>query len=147
MEVQRNDISKVCKKLKQIRGETSNVIDIPYIDTLCGKYSKQNILEGFRANTEVLCNENQENSKLYNQVFYSMCVKDLLRYPLARRVSLPHVGLPYYLIPWKIHQYCGPNGPTASIFYGIWITKSGTMVFILNLDKVSLKKLFPTMNI
>ena len=32
------------------------------------------------------------------------------------------------------------------IFYGIWIKQSGAMVFILNLDKVSLKKLFPTMN-
>ena len=47
----------------------------------------------------------------------------------------------------KSQQYCGPNGPTASIFDGIWITQSGAMIFILNLDKVSLKKLFPTMNI
>ena len=37
--------------------------------------------------------------------------------------------------------------PTASIFYRIWIEQSGVMVFILNLDKISLKKLFPTMNI
>ena len=36
---------------------------------------------------------------------------------------------------------------TASIFDGILIKQSGPMVFILNLDKVSLKKLFPTMNI
>ena len=47
----------------------------------------------------------------------------------------------------KIQQYCGPNGPTASIFYGIWIKQSSAMVFIFNLDKVLLKKLFPTMNI
>ena len=47
----------------------------------------------------------------------------------------------------KIQQYCGPNGPTASIFYGIWIKQSRAMVFIFNLDKISLKKLFPTMNI
>ena len=46
----------------------------------------------------------------------------------------------------KSKLYCGPNGPTASIFYGIWIKQSGAMVFILNLDKVLLKKLFPTMN-
>ena len=38
-------------------------------------------------------------------------------------------------------------GPTDSIFYGIWIKQIGAMVFIFNLDKVSLKKLFPTMNI
>ena len=31
--------------------------------------------------------------------------------------------------------------------YEIWITQSGAMVFILNLDKFSLKKLFPTMYI
>ena len=47
----------------------------------------------------------------------------------------------------KSQQYCGPNGPTASIFYGIWIKQSDAMVFIFNLDKVSPKKLFPTMNI
>ena len=29
----------------------------------------------------------------------------------------------------------------------LWITQSGAMVFILNLDKVSLKQLFPMMNI
>ena len=45
----------------------------------------------------------------------------------------------------KLH--CGPNGPTASIFYGIMIKQSVAMVFIFNLDKVWLKKLFPTMNI
>ena len=47
----------------------------------------------------------------------------------------------------NIQQYCGPNGPTASIFYGIWIKQSSAMVFIFNLYKVLLKKLFPTMNI
>ena len=39
------------------------------------------------------------------------------------------------------------DGLTASIFYGIWIKQSGAMVCIVNLDKVLLKKLFPTMNI
>ena len=34
-----------------------------------------------------------------------------------------------------------------SIFYGIWIKQSLAMVFIFNLDKLSLKTLFPTMNI
>ena len=47
----------------------------------------------------------------------------------------------------KIQKYCGPNGPTASIFYGIWIRQSSAMAFIWDLDKISLKKLFPTMNI
>ena len=34
-----------------------------------------------------------------------------------------------------------------AFFMGFEFKKSGAMVFILNLDKVSLKKLFPTMNI
>ena len=34
-----------------------------------------------------------------------------------------------------------------SIFYEMWMKQSGAMVFIFNLDKVLLKKLFPTMNI
>ena len=62
------------------------------------------------------------------------------------RVSTPSCACLPSSYKAKIERYCGPNGPTASIFYGIWITKSGAMVFILNLDKVSLKKLFPTMN-
>ena len=47
----------------------------------------------------------------------------------------------------KSQQYCEPNSPTTSIFYGIWIMQSGAMGFILNLDKLLIKKLFPTMNI
>ena len=47
----------------------------------------------------------------------------------------------------KSKLYCGPYGPTASIFYGIWIKQSVAMVFIFNLDKLSLKKLFPTMKV
>ena len=62
-------------------------------------------------------------------------------------VSTPKVGVFALLMPGKEHQHCGPSGPTASIFNGIRIKQSGAMVFILNLDKVSLKKLFPTMNI
>ena len=55
---------------------------------------------------------------------------------------------------WPFFEYGGKSGrwwssygPMASIFYKIWIEQSGAMVFILNLDKISLKKLFPTMNI
>ena len=50
-------------------------------------------------------------------------------------------------LPGYVQLCCGPYGPTASIFYGIWIKQIGAMVFIFNLDKVLLKKLFPTMNI
>ena len=47
----------------------------------------------------------------------------------------------------EVFENCGPNGPAASIFYGILITPNGAMVYIFNLDKVSLKKLFPMMDI
>ena len=77
--------------------------------------------------------------------------KDLLRYPLAREgVYAP--GGPACLAHAMqkitfIQLCCGPNGPGANIFIEIWIKKSGAMVFIFNLDKVLLKKLFPAMNI
>ena len=51
-----------------------------------------------------------------------------------------------YLIPGKKSAILWAYGPTASIFCGIWIKQSVAMVSIFNLDKVSLKKLFPTMN-
>jgi hypothetical protein len=76
METHRSDISKVCQKLKQIRGDNNKGIDIPYIETLCGKYSGKNILEGSIANTEILCNENPENATQYDRSFYNMCVRD-----------------------------------------------------------------------
>ena len=54
--------TKVCKILKPLRGNSKINIDIPYIDTLAGRYSKQNVLEGFRRNTEILCNNNDSSS-------------------------------------------------------------------------------------
>jgi hypothetical protein len=76
MDTHRDDISKVCQKLKQIKGDNNKRIDIPYIETLCGKYSGQNVLEGFIANTEILCNENSENATRYDGPLYDMCVQD-----------------------------------------------------------------------
>ena len=103
-----------------------------------------------------------ETSLQVLQVFYSSsvctsattpCVSDthvdtyLLRHPLGRE----GVYARWACLPSSFHKksklYCGPNGPTASIFYGIWIKQSVGMVFIFNLDKLLLKKLFPTMNI
>ena len=39
------------------------------------------------------------------------------------------------------------NFSVVDMVNGIWIKQSGAMVFIFNVDKVSLKKPFPTMNI
>jgi hypothetical protein len=66
----------VCQKLKHIRRDNNKRIDIPYIETLCGKYSGENVLEGFIANTEIICNENPENEGRYDGPFYNMCVQD-----------------------------------------------------------------------
>ena len=50
----KENISQVCGKLKKIRGEKSKSIYIPFIETLTGTYSGQNVLEGFCSNTETL---------------------------------------------------------------------------------------------
>lgn len=39
--------SQICRKLKQIRGENLKSIDLPFIDTLNGRFSGNNVLEGF----------------------------------------------------------------------------------------------------
>ena len=67
------NISDVCSKLKKIRGESIKSINIPFIETLCGKFEGINVLEGFRMNTETLCAEKPEDQ--LNE-FYQMCVKD-----------------------------------------------------------------------
>ena len=50
-----NDINKVYSKLKRMRGDNIRNQDITSIETLCGKYDGDNVLEGFCANTEKLC--------------------------------------------------------------------------------------------
>ena len=67
-----------------------------------------------------------------------------MRYPLAREGVYAPVG-PAFLAhnKHKSQQCCGPNGSTASIFYGICIKQSRAMIFISNLDEVTL---FPKMN-
>ena len=42
----------------------------------------------------------------------------------------------------KSKLYCGPNGPTASIFYGIWIKQSGAMVFCIQCRQSFAKETF-----
>ena len=73
--------------------------------------------------------------------------KDLLRYPLVKEGVYAWLACLPSSFHAKSKLYCGPYGHTASIFYGIWIKQSVAMAFRFNLDKLSLKKLFPTMNI
>ena len=71
-----NNISQVCSTLKKIRGEENKYINIPFIETLCGTYTGDNVLEGFRANCEILCNEIGEDNSLFLQDFYNRCIED-----------------------------------------------------------------------
>ena len=96
MDTHRKDISKVCQKLKQIRGVSHKSIDIPYIETLCGKYYGNNILEGFCSNTEVLCNEDMAYNAKYNRSFYDMCIQDnLIIFDITshEQVKVPHTTM------------------------------------------------------
>ena len=70
MNLKSNEFPKVCRLLKPKKTE----LDIPYIDTLVGKYSDVNVLEGFRKNTEVLCSEN--NCSNFDEFFHQLCIQD-----------------------------------------------------------------------
>ena len=56
-------------------GDTLKNSEIPFIETLSGKYSGKNVLEGFCRNTEILCNED-DISQTFDESFYNMCVED-----------------------------------------------------------------------
>ena len=92
METHSKDISKVCSKLKKIRGDKTKSMDIPLIETLCGNYSGPNVLEGFCANTEKLCNiENDEQHE-----FYKMCHEDnqvIFELTSEDEIKIPHMQL------------------------------------------------------
>ena len=90
-----SDISQVCSKLKQIRGDNKKSLKIPVIETVCGIYEGRNVLEGFRANTEKLCNEKSYESCEVNQ-FYEMCVMDnmiIFEITSDENVPIPHMEL------------------------------------------------------
>ena len=95
METHAKDFSKVCSKLKKIRGDKSKSIDIPTIETLCGTFEGENVLEGFCANTEKLCNETSAEAELNNE-FYTMCAEDnMIIFELTGQdqVKIPHMQL------------------------------------------------------
>ena len=94
MDVHLNDMSKVCKKLKSYRGENVRSVNIPDIETLCGKFDGENVLEGFCANTEKLCNRDQDS--VIQSQFYNMCVKDnevIINLTTEEEISIPKMTL------------------------------------------------------
>ena len=69
------NISDVCKKVKKIMGGNTKPTDIPEIETFKGTFKGENVLEGFRVNTEHLCNE--KTSTKFSDNFLHRCTEDL----------------------------------------------------------------------
>ena len=93
MDAHSKDMSKVCSKLKSARGEKSKGAVISSIETLCGKYDGANVLEGFRANTEKLCNR---GDIIVENEFYQMCIEDneiIINLISDDNISIPHITL------------------------------------------------------
>ena len=70
--------------------------EIPCIETLAGKFSNQNVLEGFAVNTEILCNENKLKSDNYDNDIYDMFLKDnmiIFDITAEEEVKIPHMNM------------------------------------------------------
>ena len=93
MDAHSEDMSKICNKLKSASGDESKRAVISSIETLCGKYDGANVLEGFRANTEKLCNR---NDLIVENEFYQMCIEDneiIINLISDDNISIPHITL------------------------------------------------------
>ena len=78
METHDKEISEVYKKLQKIRGKHQNPSNISEINTFLGTYKGDNVLEGFRANTEYLCNEKLDDKDTdFSDDFLERCKEDL----------------------------------------------------------------------
>ena len=96
MEAYDTDINKVYSKLKKYRGEDSHRNDIPFIETLAGKYVGNNVPEGFCANTEILCNEDETSSNAFDNEFYKMSTFDnmiIFDITAIEDINIPHMTL------------------------------------------------------
>ena len=95
MQTFQSDRQKVFSQLNQIRGSKKKTQVIPFIDTLLGRYESQNVLEGFRANAEILCNE-QDSESLSGNNYYQMCVRDneiIFNITSSENIPIPHMTL------------------------------------------------------
>ena len=105
MECHSNDMSKVCRKIRDIKGNKNK--DIKLIETLCGTYEGDNVLKGFCANTEILCNkrDSKENSE-----FYKMCEDDLeiiIELSKDNDTQISHLTLPEIIFHrLKLNKAC-----------------------------------------
>ena len=95
MDTFHNNPSQIYDKLKKTRGVQVKRIEIPFIETLSGKYTGENILEGFAANTEILCSENDDKTEFDNEA-YSMFIKDnmiIMDITSDEKVAIPQMNL------------------------------------------------------
>ena len=88
------DVNKICAKLKKARGEDTNYKEIAFIETLAGRYDGSNVLEGFCANTEILCNESDTSQ--YDNEFYKMSIQDnmiIFDITMNENINIPQMNL------------------------------------------------------
>ena len=91
-----SDINQIYPKLKKARGQDNKQNGIAFIETLAGRFDGKNVLEGFCANTEILCCEDENTSIQQNNEFYKMSVKDnMIIFEITRSESLlvPHMTI------------------------------------------------------
>ena len=98
------DRNTIYSKLKNIRGENKKQIEIPFIDTLNGRYEGLSVLEGFRKNTEILCNVSKSESE---SVFSKMCMEDIeIISKLAKYKKYPFLRCHLKLKQFKPNKAC-----------------------------------------
>ena len=96
MDTFKNDINKVCAKLKKAWGEAHKQTEIPFIETLAGTFTGNNVLEGFRCNTENLCNEDEKIENKYDNDIYDMFFKDsMIIFDITsdEDILIPHMSI------------------------------------------------------
>ena len=83
------DRNKIFGKLMRSCGCHTPQNDIPFIETLVGKFDGKNVLEGFCANTEALCNV-EETSDIFDNDFYKMSTYVIFDIAQNESVKIAH---------------------------------------------------------
>ena len=94
METNASNIGLTCRKLKKIRGDNIKETEIQEIETLLGTFKGLNVLEGFRANTEYVCNDT--SNEIFSDLFLKQCEEDLMiiaDLAKSESVSIPQMTL------------------------------------------------------
>ena len=90
------NINTLSSKLRKYKGEKYSYKEIKCIDTLAGQYLNQNVLEGFAANTEILCGSNDQKALKYDNKLHSRVVHDnMIIFDITshEKEKIPHIDL------------------------------------------------------